>query len=59
MKKNYILLVFIIFSCATRKDFQNVKYVGYSNSAKKDYTYKVSIKKGFQEKVMNGNKKNF
>jgi len=31
-----------------------VKYVGYSNSAKKNYTYKVSIKKGFQEKEMNG-----
>lgn len=54
MKKKYILLVFIIFSCATRKDFQNVKYVGYSNSAKKDYTYKASIKKGFQVKEING-----
>ncbi|AEW86988.1 hypothetical protein B0A78_13535 [Flavobacterium columnare NBRC 100251 = ATCC 23463] len=44
----------MIFSCSTKKGYQAIKYTGFSNTLKKNYTYKVSIKEGFEVKKIQG-----
>lgn len=54
MKNIYLLLIIMIFSCASKKDVTIIKYSGYSNSKKQNYTYKINIKKGFKVKEIHG-----
>jgi hypothetical protein len=54
MKNLYFIFMFIIFSCTSTKDLVNIKYSVYSNLTKKNYTYKVNVKKGFKIKEIHG-----
>jgi hypothetical protein len=54
MKNIYLVLIIIFFSCASKKDLTIIKYNGYSNSKKQNYSYKINIKKGFKIKEIHG-----
>ena len=54
MKNIYLIFIFVIFSCSSTKDLIGVKYAKYSNTTKKNYIYKIYIKKGFTVKEIHG-----
>ena len=51
MKLICYLSLLTFFSCYSQKGLETVKYKGFSNKTKKEFTYVAHLKKGYKAKI--------